>query len=210
MSLVITEKDLERIVAENYWQIFHEDEDEPEIIKIVRQFESKPFGIIDILVYYIYYDPMPVFDENGDYKKNEEGKFVVDMMPVRTIHIIELKIGELRERDISQLMRYRKGIESYYKSLGDTEAFRQYTLIGKSPEQITPPGDNGDFIFLHDSISNKAHNDYDIYLFEFGLNGFEFSQLETGWTRGNGTDHFRAMDEFLKGVKDVGVHTAVQ
>jgi len=179
MSLILNECDLEKIVAENYWPIFHKDEDPPVYLNLERQFKLSPYGTADIVAFFSYgcdYDP----------KRDENGNIIGDIqIQIAEVHVIELKIEELKERDLAQLCRYRQAINESIVEMNHKEKQYQqrYTLVGKKPNNCNyPRGSNGDLVFLYGCLLDEI----DIALFEFGINGFKFNDINKEWFRNSG------------------------
>ena len=202
MSLILNESDLETIIVDNYWKIFHEDEDPPLYIHIERQVSLKPYGTADIIAFYTdeEWDLRP--DSKMNYPEATEKDFC--FWNHVYIHVIELKINILTERDLSQLCRYKTAIERAiigkwkyhrcgryqevdYIGLGsppmrpaDVEC--RYSLVGQKPKDVDYPiGSNGDFVYLYQAMSTD-YFELDIWLFVFGLTGFKFNRItQHGW-----------------------------
>jgi len=208
MSLTLNESDLETIIVDNYWKIFHEDEDPPLYIHIERQVSLNPYGTADVIVFYT--------DEEWDLKPDFMGT-----PPEATendycfwnhvhIHVIELKINTLKEQDLSQLCRYKTAIERsiigkwmkyhYYgayrevdyigpvsPTLRNADLECRYSLVGQKPKDVDYPiGSNGDLVYLYQAMTGPDSSfELDIWLFVFGLTGFQFDRICHGWNREN-------------------------
>jgi len=175
MPFTVTEADIEKLIAENYWKIFHVDDPEPDYLKVYRQVQLSPYGVADIIAVSMSND--------WDYPQ---------------IHIVEVKAVPLKEADLGQAARYLAGIrhvlgESKHKLLDDfrhpdghivNEYHAMYnihtTLIGPVDEEYGhPEGANGDFVYLYHLIEFL-----NVMVFTFGLDGLKFECLNSGeWSK---------------------------
>ena len=193
MPFTVNEADIERVLAENYWKIFHDDEMLPKYLKIDRQVKLTPYGVADII---------------ATYQDFEEPDIERPIGIPPEIHIIEVKACPLKEADLAQAARYYTAISNSYnnaiyanieiaKDFGFTGHINPYhfkdnvhcTLVGPNNKGSDHPyGSNGDFVFLSQNC------DVDVYTFDFKLDGLRFEALSTNWTKCSEDTH---VEEFM-------------
>jgi hypothetical protein len=207
MSLIIDEKHLEQIVAENYWMIFHEDEDRPKFINIQRQYKLNPYGTADIVVIWGDLDSVPKNGVEKPYTEFKEDDW--DLVPFVHIDILEIKIGNLKERDLSQISRYFSSFKRIIRAVEEQQIssidipipFITAKLIGLSDESEYESFVKGDEAFVH--LYDQVNRDIDVYTFKFGIDGFKFKCLPRGWEANNGDEFDKTKSKVISDIADM-------
>jgi hypothetical protein len=190
----ITEADIEKIIANNYWKIFHGDDAEPDYLKVYRQVQIAPYGVADIIAVSM--------GKHWQYP---------------SIHVVEVKAVPLKECDLAQTARYVVGLrnaaeKSDHDILSNiihpddgsvVDWYQPYseirgTLVGPNdPGLDHPKGNNSDFVYLY-SLS-----DLEVYTFDFDISGLNFTYLSEDWTNNGDADKLtKSLDMILSEAQE--------
>jgi hypothetical protein len=119
-----------------------------------RQIKIGDYGIADVISFYL------------DRVVNYDSSYVIYLH----IEIYELKQNKIDYNALKQVVRYRKGIEHYFKKRGgNIQTSISIKLIGNEI-------DKSDFVYLIDYVDNLS-----CYTYSYDFNGINF-KLENNYT----------------------------